>query len=123
MPEGHRLNEWLTYEEAANRLGIKADSVRRQARAKKWARRKMNDGVVQVEVPGGRLEDRREDNPPAQSAPDLTPDQAARLAAAEVRADLAEKHAEEIREDRDKWRDMAQRLSEPRSIFDRVFRR
>jgi hypothetical protein len=117
------LEKWMTYSDAADRLGIKLASVKRQARAKNWARRTMNDGVVQVAIPADRLAERPTDSPPAHSAPDHTAELSARLSAAEVRAGMAEKRASEIAEDRDHWRGMAERLSERRSIFDRIFNR
>lgn len=117
--------EWLTYAEAADSLGIKVESVKRQARAKKWGRRIMNDGVAQIAIPTDRLPDDRSDNPPDRPAPDQTPELSARLAAAEVRAEMAERRANEIAEDRDRWRGMAERLSERQSvsIWDRLFKR
>lgn len=42
---------WLTYDEAAERLGIKADSVRRRAAARKWPKRQGNDGKARVGIP------------------------------------------------------------------------
>lgn len=118
------MENWLTYEDAAARLGIKVASVKRQARSKKWARRSMNDGTVQVLIPPDRLADRPSDNRAAQPPADPPPDYTARLAAAEVRAELAERRANEIASERDEWKQMAQRLSEPRpSIIDRIFRR
>lgn len=61
--------EWLTYAEASLRLGIKIDSVKRRARARHWARRTTNTGLVQVAVPADVLPDNspdsRADGPPA----------------------------------------------------------
>ena len=42
---------WLTYDEAAQALGIKADSVRRRAAARKWPKRPGNDRTVRVGIP------------------------------------------------------------------------
>lgn len=42
---------WLTYDEASQRIGIKADSVRRRAAAKKWPRRIGNDKLARIGVP------------------------------------------------------------------------
>lgn len=59
----------MTYAEAAERLGIKPDSVKRRARSRRWPRRVGNDGAARV--------------------------------------------LKEARDDRDRWRAMAERLSHP----------
>lgn len=55
---------WLTYADAAERLNVKLDSVKRRARSRRWNRRTRNDGIVEVGVPTDALPDRRPDNPP-----------------------------------------------------------
>lgn len=118
---------WLTYEEAAKALKIKADSVRRQARLRNWNRRTGNDGKVQVEIP----EDRLADNPPEVTPQDPPPDQSGQTEALEIRLQAAEKRAEELSQDRDRWREMAEALradlaterSVDRSWFSRLFGR
>ena len=111
MPE-----RWMTYAEAASLLDIKVASVKRQARAKSWPRRTMNDGTVQVSIPEDRLAAAPQDNPPAETRADPWADEkaalSARAAAAEMRADMAERRATEIASDRDAWRAQAERLSE-----------
>jgi hypothetical protein len=85
---------WLTYDEAAERLGIKPDSVRRRAAARKWPRRRGNDGRARVRIPDDALPP---DVPPdvrGDVTPALTPDASAELNAARVelatlRAELA----------------------------------
>src|SRR4051812_40637198 len=47
--------EWLTLTEAAARLQISRDSVRRLVRRQHWARRPGNDGCVRIAVPIERL--------------------------------------------------------------------
>src|SRR5215210_4892132 len=47
--------EWLTLTEAAARLKISRDSVRRLVRRQHWARRPGNDGCVRIAVPVERL--------------------------------------------------------------------
>lgn len=42
---------WMTYDEAAKRLHIQADSVRRRAAARKWPKRLGNDGKARVGIP------------------------------------------------------------------------
>lgn len=120
---------WLTYNEAAERLGIKPESVKRRARSRKWPRRVGNDGTARVLVPQDRLEDVRtvdpEDVPTPVRGDIETLERAIR---AESRADAAEAILREVREDRDRWRAVAERLSHPqlavapRGFWRRLFR-
>jgi len=47
--------ERLTLDEAAERLGISRERVRRMARRKRWAKLSGNDGLVRIGVPVDRL--------------------------------------------------------------------
>lgn len=113
--------EWLTYAEAGERLGIKADSVKRRARSRKWPRRIGNDGAARVLVPLARLDGSGKDGPKA-GLPVVPPSQAPdaptleRAIRAEARADAAEALLAEVRADRDHWRQMAERLSQPQIV-------
>jgi hypothetical protein len=108
---------WLTYEEAAERLQIKPDSVRRRAAARKWARRLGNDGRARVRIPPDAITpDIRGDVTPA-----LTPDTSAELN--EARVEISALKAElagvldrltDTQEDRDRWRAQAELLAETR---------
>lgn len=97
---------FLTYDEAADRLGIKPDSVRRRARARKWPRRTGNDGKAQVGIPPDVF---GADNPPG-PPPGPPPD----TEAAELRVEnrMLRERLDELRDERDKWRDQAERLAE-----------
>lgn len=55
---------WMTYADAADRLGIKLDSIKRRARARRWNRRTRNDGAVEICIPPDALPERRPDNTP-----------------------------------------------------------
>lgn len=121
---------WMTYDEAAEALQIKADSVRRQARLRNWPRRTGNDGRVQVDIP----EDRLTENPADDKKTEISlpsPDHEMRIIRAEARAEAAEKRAEELAQDRDQWRAMAEALradlaterSVSRTWLNRIFRR
>ena len=71
---------FLTYEEAARTLGIKSDSVRRRAAARRWPRRLGNDGLARVGLPVDLIRDlSHESSPEAPPAlpPDITPDASA----------------------------------------------
>src|SRR3954454_8371287 len=145
--------EWLTLTEAAARLMISRDSVRRLVRRQHWARRPGNDGCVRVGVPVERFS-RKADGPGAApgSAPGTTPGptpgedpgqgpgrapghdvgREARIAALEAtvaglnalvaeavrradaadrRAAAAEGRADDLRQERDRWHEQAQRLA------------
>lgn len=108
-----QAGEWLTWVEAAQVLGIKPESVQRRARSRRWPRRTGNDGLARVQVPRTALpdvrEDRRKDVPP-----DNRPDESGlliRAIEAEARAKAAEMMLENMQGERDRWREMAERLS------------
>lgn len=118
-------DEWMTWDEAAERLGIKVESVQRRARARRWGRMTGNDGRARVLIPPDVIPpdraERREGVPPV-----ILPDQSAlteRAIRAEARADAAEVMLKEAREDRDRWRGMAERLShrKPAGILSWIF--
>lgn len=108
---------WLTYDEAAVRLNIKPDSVRRRAAARKWGRRMGNDGRARVRIPDDALPpDVRGDVTPA-----LPPDASAELNEARVeisalKAELAgvRDRLSDTQADRDRWRAQAELLAETR---------
>ena len=113
--------EWLTWDEAGEWLGIKPDSVRRRARARHWPRQQGNDGKARVKVPPEAIPDNRPaiipDEPPAD-----TPETLARLAVAEALLEDALRQIDDVRQDRDAWREQAQRLA-GRSVWSRLFNR
>lgn len=120
--------EWLTYAEASERLGIKPESVKRRARSRKWPRRVGNDGAARVLVPFERLEDARTESREDASA-QIPPDTETleRAIRAEARADAAEVMLKEARDDRDRWRGIAESLAsqpkpaEVRGFWSRIF--
>jgi hypothetical protein len=76
---------WMTYAEAAERLGIKAASVKRRATARKWPKRTGNDRKIRVGIPREIIPDATPEN-----IPDNTPD----TSPITITADLAAAHAE-----------------------------
>lgn len=117
---------WLTYADASKRLGIKTESVKRRARSRKWARRVRNDGIAEVCIPDDALTASRSDDLPAipPAAPPFDPSLTERVIEAETRAAVAEARLADIQQDRDRWRELAERLSQPRpSIWTRLLGR
>lgn len=127
---------WLTYADAAARLGIKADSIKRRARARRWPRRTGNDGLVQIQVPEDALPDRRPDNPP--NIPDSIRPEDPPLAVLRERAEAAEREAAaqaaradalaeqiaDLRTERDRLLTIIERhASEARPFWSRLFGR
>ncbi len=55
---------WMTYQEMADRLGMKVESARRRAQREGWPRLPGNDGHTRVGVPGDAIAQR--------NAPDAT---------------------------------------------------
>lgn len=111
--------EWFTYGDAAKRLGIKVDSVKRQARARAWPRRTSNDGTVQVLIPADRLAE----HPPegrageAEKMPsDSVIDLSSRLSAAEARADVLGKEVADLRQERDRLLAIIERQASSRPV-------
>lgn len=111
-------SNWVTYAEAAISLGIKPESVKRQARAKKWPRMLGNDGRALVKIPdlpppGGLREGSSEDESPPKSAPNPPPhdDTRERLASAETEIRLLRERLDDLTKDRDALRDALARAA------------
>lgn len=105
---------WLTYDEAATRLGIKADSVRRRAASKKWPRRVGNDGLARIGIPATIIPDR---TPVA--IPDATPENpdksdAIRIAVLETETAMLRERLNEMRADRDRLAGLLEKALERR---------
>lgn len=107
--------EFMTYAEAARRLGIAPASVKRQAARRSWPKRQSNDGRVMVGIPVDRLSsdgpfDCRGDSQ-ADGPPSPVHAQIARLEAelAGIRELLGaeRRRAETAESDRDRWHALA----------------
>jgi len=96
--------EFMTYEDAAIRLGIAAASVKRQAARRKWPKRKGNNGRVTIGIPVARLSG---DVPPMTVTPSPVHAQIAKLeselAVMRVQLDASEHRASTAEADRDRW--------------------
>lgn len=104
-------SDWMTYADAAAFLGIKTESVKRQARAKHWPKMLGNDGRALVKVPdlpppGGVRGASPEDMTPPKILPDPPPDDTReKLAAAETEVRLLRERLEDLTKDHDALRD------------------
>ena len=123
---GDDPENWMTYDEAAARLRILPDSVRRRAAARKWARRMGNDGRARVRIPADAIPpDIRGDVTPV-----LTPDtseelNAARVELAALRAELTgvQDRLADTQADRDRLAALLERALEPRpGLIERLAR-
>jgi hypothetical protein len=111
---------WLTYDDAASRLGILPDSVRRRAAARKWPRRLGNDGRARVRIPDDAItHDVRGDVTPA-----LHPEASAELNKARVEISALKAELAGVRDrltdtqaDRDRLAGLLERALEPRPGF------
>ena len=122
--------EWLTYQEAAKRLGIKPDSAKKRAQRRHWPRMTGNDGRTRIQLPEDGPETVHRDIPPdTPGTPSPPDDTRERLAAAETEIRLLRERLADLTSERDRWQKMAERLSHPESVirplglFDRILRR
>lgn len=99
---------WLTYDEAATRLGIKADSVRRRAASRKWPRRVGNDGLARIGIPATIIPDATPENPDNSDA--------IRIAVLETETAMLRERLNEMRADRDRLAGLLEKALEPRPV-------
>jgi hypothetical protein len=91
---------WLTYAQAAERLGLSAEAVRHRARRSGWRTQPGNDGRTLVLVPDDEMADIRPRAPVhmADRTPVRTNDHDDEIARANARAERAERRADEANE-------------------------
>jgi hypothetical protein len=114
---------WCSYDEVAEMLGITRGGARNLARKRSWARRPGNDGKTRVLVPADTIPARTDAGIDGSTDAhiDPAPNAAAELGAMVARlegelaglrvvieaerrrAELAERLADEVRQDRDRW--------------------
>lgn len=46
------MDQWLTYQEAGERHGVSAQAIRQRAIRGNWQRRRNNEGLALVRIPG-----------------------------------------------------------------------
>ena len=127
---------WLTYEEAAKQLQVKTASVRRRAYSRKWKRQKGNDGLARILVPDSvinpdkrkenddRTNDYHSDNRYDTIITQLADERVksgkleAEVDGLKTRIEEALARTDEIRTERDHWRNLATRR-EP-GLFERI---
>ncbi|WP_110754805.1 hypothetical protein [Phyllobacterium leguminum] len=139
----------LTYREIADRLGIKPESARKTAQRRRWHRVTGNDGTVRIHVPVEVLEGEgdshgdRPGNPVHAQLAKLEAEvaglkelvqaerrraEAAETAAAMTAALMKEREAD-LKAERDRWHEQAQRLAlaaparQPRGVLSRLLAR
>jgi hypothetical protein len=101
----------MTYVDAASVLGVKVDSVKRRARNRRWKREKGNDGLVRIGVPVEIFALSRTENPPDRP-PDDTGDilrLEKQVSALDTEVKMLRERQDDLMQDRDHWRAMAQR--------------
>lgn len=69
------MGEWLSYQDAGERLGISGEAVRQRAMRGHWPRRRSNEGVALVQIPEGvvvrsRTPVEHQDERPAHTPPE-----------------------------------------------------
>ena len=111
--------EWLTYAEAATRLGIKADSVKKRAARRHWPRTAGNDGKTRIQLPEDGPGPVRTDIPPDSPAMSVPDDTRERLAASEARAVVLAAQVEDLQRERDRLLTLLE--AKPVSLFARLF--
>ena len=98
--------DWLTYQEAATRLGIKVDSVKKRAARRLWQRTTGNDGRTRVLVPSDSPRpvsvDIPADMPPDTGDVSVPDDTREKLAASEARAAVLAAQVEDLQRERDR---------------------
>jgi hypothetical protein len=114
-------HEFLSYDEAAVRLGIKPDSVRRRARSRKWPRRTGNDGRTLVGVPASALPP---DNPRIIPRPSARRSgDAVRIAELEVEVRMLRDRLTDTQADRDRLAALLETALQPRpGLLERLAR-
>jgi hypothetical protein len=80
--------DWLTYAEAAVRLGVTPEAARRRAIRRKWARMPGNDGRTRVRIP---------DDWRPQGAPPVQPDDSALVHALEAHVETLKADIEQLK--------------------------
>jgi hypothetical protein len=105
--------QMMTYANAAKMLGIKVDSVRRRARNRGWHKIRGNDGLTLVAVPVSLIPDNPKDISADIHAEDGrdSPDNVLAIAKAVLETEnrMLRETVEELKADRDAWRQMVER--------------
>ena len=70
--DNERASEWLTYKEAAARLGSTAEAIRYRAIRGRWPRMRANDGRAKVQIPDDPNPVRTPSAPRANGGSDLS---------------------------------------------------
>ena len=107
---------WLTYDEAAAKLGVKPASVRRRAAARRWPKRAGNDRRARVGIPKDVIEaaasrdDARDADIPAPMGEMVSAEVAlarAEIAKLTTMVSSVQRELERVEADRDRWHALA----------------
>lgn len=115
--------EWLTYADAATRLRIKPDSVKKRAMRRRWPRTIGNDGKTRIQIPVDTAETVPTDitpDIPVDTSPPLD-DTRERLAASEARAEVLAAQVQDLQRERDRLLTLLE--TQPRGFLTRLFSR
>lgn len=105
------MSEFQTYDEAAAILGISSEAVRCRAKRGNWRRSVGNDGKARIMIPDGI--DRARPPVDRPNATGQRPgDDRVKLAELETEIRLLREMLADMRQDRDHWRQTADRLIE-----------
>lgn len=107
---------WLTYDEAAAKLGVKADSVRRRAASRKWPRRVGNDGLARVGIPVSIIPDRTPVAIPDDNTENPDNSDKIRIAVLEAEGRQLRERLADTQADRDRLAGLLEKALDPRPV-------
>lgn len=114
---GADMGDWETLKQAAERLGMSPEAIRQRAIRGHWPRRKSNEGAALVRVPDD-ISVRSYARRTAEQTPVEQPYANAnvRVAELQVQVDMLREMLADMRQDRDHWRQTADKLIEQAAI-------
>lgn len=107
--------EWITYRQAALSLGISLAALKKRAMRGRWPRRQGNDGVARIQLPEEACVPTASPGRPAPVSRDMSrplsrPEDQLKITELETEIRLLREMLADMRQDRDHWRQTADRL-------------